>query len=106
MGSTAIADAAAAAAALKEEADAAAKGSRCAEGLGLKNVVECQAAMEELKTSNSKIVALTVQELEDDPNKPPGCFQNKKETKVYYNGHGTGQDNAGAPSVCHLAADE
>jgi len=124
--STAIADAAAAAAALKEEADAAAKaaedvaeeplfklmpkdaaeGSRCAEGLGLKNVVECQAAMEELKKSNDKILALTVQELEDDPNKPPGCFQNKKETKVYYNGHGTGQDDAGAPSVCHLAADE
>jgi len=122
--STAIADAAAAAAALKKEADAAAKAAedveeeplfevmppktRCDAGLGLKNVAECQAAMNELKKANSEIEGDTVEVIDEEEKteRAPGCFQNKRKTKVYYNSHETGQPTAGAPSVCHLAADE
>jgi len=75
-------------------------GTRCSAGTAITYETECRAAMKELKISPP----LNLVDSRED--KAPGCYQNKKGSKVFFNSHPTGQNDASVPSICHVAAAE
>jgi len=72
-------------------------GARCLDGTAIITETECRAAKEELGTLNFGGV-------ESSEEKAPGCYQNKGGSKVFFNSNLIGQEDAGVPSVCHVAA--